>query len=167
MEAHNLMELLVIQLPMKPIYFWLIIAAILAAVEMVSLTFFVLPLALGGVITAFASLITKDVSVQLWVFALSSFAWLIICQILYRRYARDTPHKVKSNVDALVGRSALVIDEIEGDYRRGAVKIGGEVWSAITGDENKLIPNTRVYVHQVSGAKVLVSEHPPVENDEI
>ena len=27
MEAHNLMELLVIQLPMKPIYFWLIIAA--------------------------------------------------------------------------------------------------------------------------------------------
>jgi len=157
---------LLIQLPMKPVYFWLILAVALAGVEMMTLTFFVLPFSLGSLIAAVAALITADVNTQIWICALASLGWLVVCQILYRRYQRDTPHKVKSNVDALVGKKALVTEEIVGEAKRGFVKIGGEVWSAISPDEQKLIPGTAVYVHAVEGAKVIVSIHPPVEEEE-
>jgi len=59
--------------------------------------------------------------------------------------------------DALVGRQAVVLEEVSSEG--GRVKLGGEVWSARSYDDDEVIPvGARVDVFQIKGATALV--HP-------
>jgi len=65
-----------------------------------------------------------------------------------------------AGADALVGRQALVIEEISS--QGGQIKVGGEVWTARPYDEDQVIPvGARVDVFQIKGATALV--HPVPE----
>ncbi len=68
-----------------------------------------------------------------------------------------TPARLRTGTAALVGARAEVIERVDG--RGGQVKIGGEIWSARTYDEDEVIETgTRVEVMKIDGATALVSE---------
>jgi membrane protein implicated in regulation of membrane protease activity len=63
--------------------------------------------------------------------------------------------KVKTNVDDLVGRDALVVKEIT-KYGKGEVKIRGQIWTAISDNDEEIAENTECVIMRIEGVKAVV-----------
>jgi membrane protein implicated in regulation of membrane protease activity len=63
--------------------------------------------------------------------------------------------KVKTNVDDLVGRDALVVKEIT-KYGKGEVKIRGQIWTAISETDEEIAENTECVIIGIEGVKAVV-----------
>jgi membrane protein implicated in regulation of membrane protease activity len=135
---------------------WILAAAGLAAGEVVTLGFFLGPIALAALAAALVAAIGVGVEAQFVVFILGSVASLLIVRPIATRHMR-TPPQVRTGTAALVGARGVVLERVDSDG--GQVKIGGEVWSARAFDEDEVIePGTRVEVLKIDGATALVSE---------
>ena len=67
-----------------------------------------------------------------------------------------TSRETRTNVAALVGAEALVVEAVDG--QDGRIKLAGEVWSARSYDGQSVFePGTRVQVLQIDGATALVA----------
>jgi membrane protein implicated in regulation of membrane protease activity len=65
-------------------------------------------------------------------------------------------YKVASNVDALIGCPAVVVEEIKPN-KKGKVKIASEVWLAVSQEEFKV--NDVATVVSVDGTKLVVKKN--------
>ena len=144
--------------------FWIGGALLLVVVETVTadLTFLMIAGgALGGGLTGFFG---GPLWAQVVVFAcISTLLLFAVRPWAKRRLAATTP-QMKTNVDALIGRSATTITAVDGGGGRG--RLGGEAWSArlapvTPGGVSRLEAGARVSVTQIDGAVVLVSPVAP------
>jgi membrane protein implicated in regulation of membrane protease activity len=135
---------------------WMIAAGLLAVGEMFTLSFFAGPVAVAAVTAAIVALAGGGVALQWIVFIAMSAASLAVLRPIARRHLR-TPMQLRSGTAALVGAPALVLERVDG--RGGQVKIGGEIWTARSFDEDQAFePGTRVEVLKIDGATALVAE---------
>lgn len=131
-------------------------AAVLAAGEIVTLGFFLGPIALAALLAAVVAALGGSIEVQLAAFVLGSLASLALVRPIVRRHLR-TPPALRTGTAALSGQSAVVLEQVNADG--GRVRIGGEVWSARAYDESQVLePGARVTVLEIKGATALVSE---------
>jgi membrane protein implicated in regulation of membrane protease activity len=135
---------------------WLILAAILAAGEVVTTGFILGPLAVAAALAALAAAFGLGVVVAVIVFIAASVASLAVLRPVAQRHLR-TPAALRTGTAALVGAPAYVTERVDG--MGGRVKIGGEVWSARAFFDDQVIePGTRVEVAKIEGATALVME---------
>jgi membrane protein implicated in regulation of membrane protease activity len=135
---------------------WLIVAAVLAAGEVLTLALILGLVAVGALAAAIVGLAGAGVAVQLLVFAVVSVSLIGLVRPIARRHLR-TPARLRTGAAALVGQKALVLERVDADG--GRVKLGGEVWSARAWDEGQVIePGCRVEVMKIEGATALVAE---------
>ena len=93
---------------------------------------------------------------QLAAFAAAAGAGLGVVRPIAMRHIKQPP-LLRTGTSALVGRSALVLEEVTA--HGGRVRIGGEVWSSRSYDESAVMPaGSTVDVFQIEGATALV--HP-------
>jgi membrane protein implicated in regulation of membrane protease activity len=135
---------------------WIVAAGLLAIGEIVSLSFFMGPIAVAAVLAAVAALAGAGTAIQLLVFILASIGSLVVLRPVARRHLH-TPAKIRTGTAALVGSRAVVLERVDGDG--GTVKLAGEVWSARAYDDDEVLePGARVQVMQIEGATALVSD---------
>jgi len=135
---------------------WMLAAGVLAIGEMFTLSFFLGPVAVAAVTAAIVALAGGGVALQWIVFIAMSGATLLVLRPIARRHLR-TPMQLRSGTAALVGAPAIVLERVDG--RGGQVKIGGEIWSARSFDEDQAFePGTRVEVLKIEGATALVCD---------
>jgi membrane protein implicated in regulation of membrane protease activity len=135
---------------------WMLAAAALAVGEVLTLGFFLGPLALAAVAAAVVAAAGVGVELQFAVFILGSIASLAVLRPIARRHLR-TPPQIRTGTAALIGARALVLERVDSDG--GQVRIGGEVWSARSYDEDQVLePGARVEVMKIEGATALVAE---------
>jgi membrane protein implicated in regulation of membrane protease activity len=135
---------------------WIVAAGLLAIGEILTLSFFMGPIAVAAVLAAVAALLGAGTALQLVVFIVASIASLVVLRPVANRHLR-TPAKVRTGTAALVGARAVVLERVDADG--GAVKLAGEVWSARSYDEDEVLePGARVQVMQIQGATALVSD---------
>ena len=135
---------------------WAIVAAVLAAGEILTLGFFLGLMALGAAVAAAAAAAGASIELQVALFAVTSVASLAFIRPIALRHMK-TPARLKSGTAALVGARAVVLQRVDADH--GQVKIGGEVWTARPYDEDDVFePGTRVDVMKIDGATALVAE---------
>jgi membrane protein implicated in regulation of membrane protease activity len=135
---------------------WMIAAGALAVGEMLTLGFFLGPVAVAALLAALVSLLGGGVALQFAVFIAASVASLAFLRPVALRHLR-TPARLRTGTAALVGTSATVLDRVDADG--GTVKLGGEVWSARAYDEESILePGERVHVMKIEGATALVSD---------
>ena len=136
--------------------FWVLLAVILAAGEVTSLSFFLAPFAVGALAAAGADLIGAGAVLTVIVFLASSGLLLGFARPIARRHLR-VPAQLRTGTAALVGQTATVLQRI--DAGSGTVKLAGEVWSARPYDGDDVIEiGSRVHVIEIAGATALVSE---------
>jgi membrane protein implicated in regulation of membrane protease activity len=136
--------------------FWMIAAGALAVGEILSLSFFMGPLAVAAVLAALTGLVGGGIAVPLGVFIAASAASLIVLRPIARRHLMQTP-RTRTGAAALIGESALVLEPVSRDG--GQVKIGGEIWTARTYAHDDVIEaGRRVQVLKIEGATALVSD---------
>jgi membrane protein implicated in regulation of membrane protease activity len=135
---------------------WLIVAAVLGVAELLTTTLAFGLIAVAAVVAAIAGAFHLEVGIQLAAFAVAAGAGLGVIRPIAMRHIKQPP-LLRTGTAALVGRPAIVLEEVTG--HGGRVRIGGEEWSSRSYDEDLVIPvGTRVEVFQIDGATALV--HP-------
>ncbi len=136
--------------------FWILLAVIFAAGEVMTMGFFLAPFAAGAVLGAGADLAGAGAIVSVLVFLISSGLFSALLRPVARRHLR-TPAQLRTGTAALVGKTAMVTERV--DATAGAIKLDGEVWTARPYDGDEAFePGARVYVTEIQGATALVSE---------
>ena len=135
---------------------WVLLAVILAVGEVMSLSLFLAPFAVGALFGAAADLAGASDAVAVIVFLVSSGLLFGFVRPIARRHMR-TPAQLRTGTAALVGKTALVTERV--DANAGAVKLEGEVWTARPYVPDEVIESgNRVHVVEIQGATALVSE---------
>jgi membrane protein implicated in regulation of membrane protease activity len=140
---------------MTGLVLWLIAAVLLAIGELLTPgMFFLGPVALAAVGAAVTAGVGAGVVLQLIVFIAVSVASLAFLRPIARRHVH-MPALTRTGTAALVGRKALVLQQVNADG--GRVRIGGEEWSARAFfEEQTLEPGARVEIAKIEGATALV-----------
>jgi membrane protein implicated in regulation of membrane protease activity len=134
---------------------WVIVAAVLGGVEMLSLTLVAGLLAVAAVVAAATAALGVGGAGQAGEFAITSGLSIAILLPALRRHRRSLSSRPRSGVPALVGQSAQVLELV--DAQHGRVRIGGEVWSARAYVPEQVIPvGAVVDVFEIRGATALV-----------
>ena len=135
---------------------WAVVAAIFAAGEAATAALVLGPLAIAAAVAAIVAAAGAGAAVQVVAFVLASAAVLLFLRPLAKRHMH-VPPRVRTGTDALIGTNAMVLEEVTGEG--GRVKIGGEIWSARSYDEDQVIaPGSRVEVLKIDGATALVAK---------
>jgi membrane protein implicated in regulation of membrane protease activity len=138
--------------------FWILLAVILAAGEVMSVSFFLAPFAVGALLGGVADLAGAGAVVAFLVFLVSSGLLLGIVRPIARRHLR-TPAQLRTGTAALIGRTAIVAELIDNTAGSGSVKLEGELWTARAYEDDEVIAaGRRVHVVEIKGATALVSE---------
>jgi membrane protein implicated in regulation of membrane protease activity len=135
---------------------WMIAAGVLAVGEIATLGFFLGPIAVAATLAAIVALAGAGLAAQWIVFIAASLGSVLVLRPIARRHLK-TPPSIRTGTAALVGGRAVVLERV--DASGGQVKLGGEVWSARSYDEDDAFePGTRVEVMKIEGATALVAE---------
>jgi membrane protein implicated in regulation of membrane protease activity len=135
---------------------WLVLAGLLGVAEVMTTTLAFGLLAVAAAVAAVVGAVGLGLPVQIIAFAAAGVAGLGVVRPLAARHIRQPP-LLRTGTSALVGRSAIVTEEVT--PLDGRVRIGGEVWSARSYDESQVIPaGSQVDVLAIEGATALV--HP-------
>ena len=133
---------------------WLIVAAVLGVAELLTTTLAFGLLAIAAVAAAVVGAFHLSFALQLVAFAVAAGAGLGFVRPIAIKHIKQPP-ALRTGVAALVGRSAIVLEEVT--EHSGRVRIDGEEWSSRPYDESLVIPvGTKVDVMQINGATVLV-----------
>ena len=133
---------------------WLTVFLVFAAVEMLTLDLFFIMLgggALAGLVADFAG---ADLWLQIVVFCVVSLLMIAFVRPITLKHLHKGPAEQRTNVDRLIGESALVMEAVSATG--GRVKIGGDVWSARS-DSGVLTEGQRVIVAAIDGATAVVA----------
>ena len=137
---------------------WLIAAVVLAVAEVLNLSFFLFPFAIGAAGAAVVELAGLGTPIAVVVLAVLTVLSFGIVRPIARRHLR-TPPQIRTGTAALIGRPAIVLERIANDEGVGCVRLDGEVWTARAYDEDRVFePGTRVHVMEIRGATALVDE---------
>jgi membrane protein implicated in regulation of membrane protease activity len=133
---------------------WLIIAAVLGTVEIMTTTLAFGLVGLAALIAAGTGFLGGDAAIQFGAFILASVLGLGVARPFALRHIRQPP-MLRTGTAALVGRPAITLEEV--GPHSGRVRIGGEEWSARSYDETVVIPAGKtVDVMHIEGATALV-----------
>lgn len=132
---------------------WLIIAAVLAGAEALSLDLVLIMLAGGAGGGAVAAGLDAPGPVQVLVAIAVALGLLLGVRPVARRHLLGHEHLTGSA--ALVGKSAMVLSRV--DAHDGRIRLNGGEWSARCFDDAQVIEaGTTVQVMQISGATAVV-----------
>ena len=133
---------------------WLLAAAALGVAEFFTLTLAFGLLAAAAVVAAVVAGVGGPLLVQVLAFAITATAGLLIVRPIAMRHMTHPP-LVREGSDALIGRKAVVMEEVTAE--RGLIKLSGEQWSARALDEDQVIPvGALVDVMEIEGATAIV-----------
>jgi membrane protein implicated in regulation of membrane protease activity len=133
---------------------WLIVAAVFGVAELLTVTLALGLLAVAAVAAGIVGAAGLGVPAELAAFAVVAAAGLGVVRPIAMRHIRQPP-PLRTGVAALVGQTAIVVEEVTG--HAGRVRIGGEVWSSRAYDDSLVIPvGAKVDVLQIQGVTALV-----------
>ncbi|MBR2913327.1 MAG: NfeD family protein [Oscillospiraceae bacterium] len=99
---------------------------------------------------------------QAIIFTAASVLLLIATKPILKKF--KVGNKIPTNLDAEIGRSAVVTQEINEVKNTGRVKIGGVNWRARTRDGSVIAAGTTVKVMEISGTTAYVEIVSEVEH---
>ena len=135
-------------------YIWIAIICVAALIEAFTLQMVSIWFVAGGIVSLILYFCGVGYEVQIIVFIAVSIILLIALRKLCLKFLLKNTNE-KTNVDALVGREARLLKDIELG-QLGEIKLGDVVWSATTKDESPLASGTLVKITQVQGNKLIV-----------
>lgn len=141
-------------------WFWAILAAVLTVAEIFTAGFFLLPFGIGAAVAALLAYVEFGLGWQWAAFLGVSALALWGMRHFAERFTHEPPEKV--GVDRLIGKTGVVIEQLEVDAAIGRVRIEREEWRADAPGYEPLPVGTRVIVERVEGTHLVVC---PIDAD--
>lgn len=137
------------------IIFWLVLLIVAIIVEIFTMGLTTIWFAGGALVAVLTALIGAPIWLQAVLFFAVSLILLIFTRPIAVKYFNK--ERVKTNVESIVGRQAIVTSEICNLHGIGQVTVGGQEWSARSSIDKAIIPaGSVVKVVAVDGVKVVV-----------
>ena len=133
---------------------WLAVGIVLLILEIITPGYVLANFGVAAIGSAIAAWLGADLLWQVIVFiALSLISFVTVRPLLMRTLIKDT---VPTGADALIGRSARVIERIPMPPENGRVQIDGDNWLATSVDGNVIEEGAVVTVKRVESIKLFV-----------
>lgn len=133
-------------------YGWLIVLVAAVVVEAISLGLTSVWFAFGALAAWLVSLVVDSFAIQITVFLVVSLALLIGLRPFAVKGLKIGRHR--TNADALVGKEGFVLKPIEPLTATGQVKVGAQIWTAVS--EESIAEGEKVIVMEIQGVKLVV-----------
>jgi len=134
-------------------WFWVALVIIFALIEIFTLGLTTVWFAIGALVLVFLSFLDISFPVQLLIFLAISAVFLVFTRPLAIKKLKLG--KVKTNVDSLAGKHALVVKTIS-EFENGTVKVQGQIWSACSEDKSIIQEGTKCEILRVEGVLLIV-----------
>ncbi len=138
---------------------WVAGALVLGLVEVASLDLVFVMLGAAAIAAAVAAGLGLSITVQVLTFVVCAVVLLAVLRPLALRKIKPEGAGERTNADALVGRTAVVLQEVTD--RSGLVKLSGEEWTARTQPGTVLPVDQSVHVLRIEGATAVVGPADP------
>lgn len=136
---------------------WLILAGIFVIFEMIVPTdFLIFWVGVGAAVSSISSIFIDNITIQIGIFCISSILLLFCTKPFVKKFMKNSAN-ISTNAYSNVGKTGIVISEIDPISAKGQVKIENEIWSAKTTNQEKIPKDTIVRVDSIEGVKVIVS----------
>ena len=140
---------------MEQVIFWLVVLAICAVVELVTMGLTSVWFAGGALAAALIALVCPYFWVQVVLFIVVSLILLIFTKPIAVKFFNKG--RVKTNAESLIGQRAIVVSEIDNLKGIGEVTVSGLDWSARTEEDGLVIPEKAVVmIKRIEGVKLIV-----------
>ncbi len=137
-------------------YIWGALAVLMLILEVFHPVFVFAIIGISALFSAVVSLFFR-LEIQVAVFALSCLAlFFTIRPVIIRRIYGKKETKVRTNVDALTGKKAMVEETVGPNLKPGRVKVGDESWIGISWNAETLHKGEIVEIVKVEGTKLYV-----------
>jgi len=143
-------------------YVWLGIIIVLVIIEAATVNLTTIWLAGGALLAFIFALFSLPLYAQIAVFLAVSVILLVFTRPIVNKYLKVGVQK--TNTDALVGKTGLVVMDIS-EHKPGQVKVKGQIWTAISETGEPIKENTEVVIVAIEGVKLVVKV--PVINENI
>lgn len=137
------------------LFLWLVLLILFIVAELATMGLTTIWFAGGALIAAIAAALHAPLVLQVALFLVVSIVLLFFTRPIAVKYFNKD--RVRTNVESMIGRQAIVISEINNLEGVGQVTVSGQEWSARSRNEAQQIPvGTVVVVCAVSGVKLIV-----------
>ena len=137
-----------------PAIVWLILLLAFAALEGITVGLTSIWFAAGALAALIAALLHGPLWLQIALFLVVSILCLLAVRPLARKYVNTQVQP--TNADRVIGAEARVTEDIDNIQGKGAVSVGGIIWTARS-DSDEVIPaGSLVRVLRIEGVKVFV-----------
>lgn len=140
---------------MQEVFIWLAILTFFLVAEAVTVQLTTIWFAGGALVAALAAGMGAEEWLQIILFLAVSLILLILTRPVLKKCLNKG--MVCTNVNSLMGQSAVVIQKIDNLAQTGQVRINDIEWLARTSDDKEIIPEkTVVTITEVRGVKLIV-----------
>jgi membrane protein implicated in regulation of membrane protease activity len=139
-------------------WFWLSLAIALTVIELSTVQLVSIWFAAGAAVTAIIKGIFPQLGIswQIILFVAVSVALFASTRRFVKKFLSSRKEEQKTNLDLIIGKEAIVVEEINNIRGEGAVKIDGKVWSARSSDGSDIPVDTIVIFKEINGNKAMV-----------
>ena len=142
--------------------FWLIASGIFFIAEIITTGFLVFWLGIAGLITMCISFFTDNLMIQASVFVILSAVLILATKPFVNKFVNKKENTEKTNAFSIIGKTAIVIKDIDSINGVGQIKVDGEVWSAEGINGSNIEKGTKVEVKEIDGVRAIVA---PISNN--
>lgn len=134
--------------------FWLMIAVATAIVESLTPQLICIWFCLSAVVSAIVAQFTDSVWLTIVVFVVCSALFLFLTRPVVKK--KITTKIQPTNYDRIIGKDAIVTEDINPAENAGQIKVDGQVWSA---KSTEPIPQgSTVRIEAIEGVKAVVTK---------
>lgn len=142
---------------MSEVTIWLAVLVVCVGIEIATMGLTTIWFAGGALVSAILAALNAPLWLQIVAFFVVSLILLYLTRPVAVKYFNKD--RVKTNVESLIGRQAIVISEIDNLQGIGQITVGGQEWSARSVKDDVQLPvGSVVVVRSVSGVKLIVEE---------
>lgn len=142
---------------MEPWQIWIIVALGFFILEVFTPGFAVACLSIGAIGGAVGSAFGCELKFQILIFAIFTLLAFVLVRPVVLKLFYNKSKEVATNVDALIGRQAVVTEEIK-PVVGGRVKVDGDDWKAVTADGKSVEAGKIVRILKLDSVILTVEE---------
>lgn len=135
--------------------FWLIASGIFFVIEIITIGFLFFWLGVSALIAMISSFFISNIVIQTTIFVIASAILILATRPLVNKFFNSD--SIKTNVEAIVGKTGVVTKNIKPINSTGQIKVDGETWSAVSEDEIDIEKGTQIVVKDIKGVKAIVT----------
>lgn len=133
---------------------WLAIIVVMAIIEIITLGLTTIWFAGGALVAFIASLFGVSLPIQIVLFVIVSLVLLAFTRPFAVKFVNK--NRTRTNAESLIGKSAIVLEDINNLKAEGAVSVNGQEWTARAADDTVITKDTVVEIVEIKGVKLMV-----------